>query len=246
MIADNERMVQNVLGAVAQLTNKRVHRAPTASQQRPQASATKMVATPAGPPMSAADMYLASQSPVGTQRRAADEIVGGLPEERADDAMSGHLPGALSWSNPYAGASVQPAVQQENSYLKDVDFGLGVPQVQARRRTPDDENPYLQGLNLKSDESPPVDISDSASTAMHQSQLLSSHNSLSSFDWGDAKPPPLRKPQARKTVKAPKDSLVGFLGPAKKTSEFSRPRSPPAAMVSKNAYIAKLGDSGAT
>lgn len=304
MIADNEKMVQSVLGAVAQLTGKRAHRAeevnrdsvdthpaqeapvnadpppaprPVAAQRAlpesmpramlpraelPAARAT--VQRAAKKSESPADEYLASfKEPVVIERKpqgAADTYLatsGHLPAESAqdsaeEDGIAGHLPGAVSWSNPYtfaASAHAGTAPQQENSYLRDNDLGateLGVPQVKLPlRKTPDDDNPYLQGLDLtgSSAQAAPASISASALTAMHQSQLLNSHRLLSSFEWdGDRPQVQPRKLQAPAAVKAPRDVLSGFLRPAKST----QPKSQPASMVRKNTYLAKLGDSTAT
>jgi len=294
-------MVQNVLGAVAQLTGKHAHQtevATTDSMETHQSQNAAVDTDPPPPPrpapvqqvqphimpratvthaerpaakpivpkptpkaQSAADEYLASfKEPVVIEHKpqgAADTYLASEghasaePSHDEEDGIAGHLPGAVSWSNPYtfaASAHGGAVPQQENTYLRDNDLGgseLGVPQVKLPlRKTPDDENPYLQGLDLMgpSAQTAPISISASSLTAMHQSQLLNSHRLLSSFEWdGDRSEMQSHKAQAHKTQKAPKDALSGFLRPAKST----QPKSQPASMVRKNTYLAKLGDATA-
>jgi hypothetical protein len=167
--------------------------------------------------------------------------------EPSDDDVAGHLPGDVSWNNPYTFTASANAdltrPRTENSYLKEVD--LGVPQLQLPAKRSDDANPYLQGLDLtgSSVQSAPTGISASALTAVHQDQLLSSHTILYEHDLEFAN----GRPQAslvKKTnvVKAKKkDVLSGFLAPAKS----EQPRSPSASLVNKNAYLAKLGETTA-
>jgi len=296
MIAENEKMVQNVLGAVAQLTGRHAHRGAIAARDSDDAEPAKLdmpqapvveetphqstpaalvhptaveevrprrlqvakvpaekpkpvVATPAvandeheAPKVqSPADLYLHS-----TEASSTEQKTHVVEQDTAADDIAGHLPGSVSWSNPYtftASAHAQGgSSKQDNSYLNTVD--LGAPQVALPvKKTPDDENPYLQGLDLSgsSPQTSQASISPSALSAMHQSQLLTSHRLLSSFDWGD-KPQQAHKPEmVHKQGKAPKDPLGGFLGSHKN----KQPKNPPA-MVSKNAYLAKLDASEST
>jgi len=317
MIADNEKMVSNVLGAVAQLTGAHVHRAtqdhqdgadsplsqdeilpdaapqqvsplrralgnagitvyeatePTVSRAEPVSEtlpmrrdvarqAPRKAATKASQAPDSDNAYLASkfgyqspaQEPVQTQHKIlspADEYLaseGTLPmesvhpREPSDDGIAGHLPGDVSWSNPYtftASANVDAAPpRQENSYLREVDLGVPL----ARHKTPDDENPYLQMMG-STPHSAPTDVSASSLTAMHQDQLLSSHTILYEHDveWMHDK----KKQQLlAKTVKAKpkKDVLAGFLAP----TQSEEPKSPPASLVNKNVYLARLGEATA-
>lgn len=167
------------------------------------------------------------------------------PKEPSDDGVAGHLPGSVSWSNPYtftASANVDTAPRQENSYLREVDLGIPPPRL---KRTSDDQNPYLQGLDLtgSSPHAAPIDVSASSLTAMHQNQLLSSHTILYEHDlewFHDSKKQQLLT-KTVKAVKPRKDALSGFLAPT--LSE--EPKSSPASLVNKNVYLAKLGESTA-
>lgn len=195
---------------------------------------------------SPADLYLASSEAVPAERAAEHraEVAEETQQAHASADFSAHLPGSVSWSNPFtltSSANVQSAgVTQENSYLKNID--LGVPQVHLLpKRTPDDSNPYLTGLDLMPSAQPAAtSISASALSAMHQDQLLSSHTLLSSaaLDWQDPPAVQRRPRQVGLAAKGTKDVLKGFLG-------GKAPKKQPA-MVIKNAYLAKLDDTAAT
>jgi len=135
----------------------------------------------------------------------------------------------VNWKNPYTFAAntnsqLKPP-QQENQFLKGID--LGVPTVTLPpRRSVDEENPYLQGLNLAGTTSPTLggaDIEPAALSAMHQSQLLTSHKLLSSFDWGDEQRQTMsrleRQPSASKKDRQP--SLNGWLSSVKKQTSLA-------------------------
>jgi hypothetical protein len=245
MIAENEKMVQSVLREVAKVTVAR-----STQQVKVQALAeaaplgtvaTKMTIAASPQVQSAADEYLATETPARPQPKSRGSPVQAQP---SDDSISAHLPESVSWSNPYTftassnAPQVGAAPMRENSYLKDID--LGVAQVRLPPKTPDDENPYLQGLDLTGapSQAAPASVSASALTAMHQNQLLSSHTLLSSFDgFDDTARQPIRH-QSPTKASAPKDHLRGFLGPARQAL-------PKKALVSQNAYLAKLGSSDA-
>jgi hypothetical protein len=157
MIAENEKLVQNVLGTVAQLTGRHVER------------------------------HVPS---------VADDTEETSLAARAEP---------VSWNNPFTFAAasgnskpVQPS--EENQFLKGID--LGIPKAQLPpRRSSEEDNPYLQGLNLGSAApSAGVDLKPSTLHAMHQSQLLTSHKLLESFSWGDEQAPQSPRPQRQARV----------------------------------------------
>jgi len=167
--------------------------------------------------------------------------------DAATDAMAGHLPETVSWSNPYtftaSASDAKTAPPEQNSYLKDIDFGVSKKTDRSFHRTPDDQNPYLQNLGMTPAQIASTAITPGSLSAMHQSQLVESHQLLSSFDWGNTGVQPKKRQALIKKSPAVKvkDPLSGFLRPV----ERKTPKKAPPAMVSKNAYLAKL-DSGSS
>lgn len=237
VIAENEKMVNNLLSTVAQLTGAHVsshHTEPTdmepALSEEPQQVLSQPVPSQPMPPPAASQW----QPPV--LRAAATETMAMAPNVQVqnDPQEVGTFPSSISWGNPYGSSSanarsVQP--RRENQFLKGIDFG--VPQVQAPpRRSSDDSNPYLTGLNFDgaSPKASEVKLDPSTLNAFHKSQLLSSHKLLSSHenDLGDETAPQRQRPQRRVRSSPKHISAVGTGSAA--TSDQNNP------------YLVGLGD----
>jgi hypothetical protein len=150
-----------------------------------------------------------------------------VPQNSPEFELTLETTSPVSWKNPYTFAAntnsqAKPA-PQENQFLKGID--LGVPPVSLPRKSPDEENPYLQGLNLAGTPSPPIgaDIKPAALSAMHESQLLSSHKLLSSFDWDDERHQTVPKPRRQQIAskKDPQPSLNNWLTSGKKQASLA-------------------------
>jgi len=121
----------------------------------------------------------------------------------ADEASFGVEPEPAHKAEPVA-----PPAPHENSYLKNVDFGLRTPEAPAQPAAPH-KNSYLEGLDLTGDMPKSVAIETSKKTSQIES---SSSNALASFSWDDAKPKEDAPKPLLPKANGKDNSLMSWLG----------------------------------
>jgi len=173
------------------------------------------------------------------------EVVSAAPVERATEAplAAEVTPASAPVSKPTA------TMKQENSYLKDIDFGLGS-QPSRSKKSPE-ENSYLKEFDLTGASSaPPAHKHPVGLSAVNKG--TESKNYLMSFNWDDDKPAPkaqsessnvaakeehLPKTSVSKPKAGKKDALLAWLDPAAANKVVVTTQAP----SEQNSYLKDLG-----
>lgn len=177
-----------------------------------------------------------------------NDVIGAAPAKAESDssqeapasASSQAVQAAQAPAEAAAPAEAKPvaSMNQENSYLKGIDFGLGAPQ-QPQPRESIEQNSYLKQVDLGGEptQTQPRAIGLSSMSRSQSSQ--SSQNLLSSFSWDDAAPTAKATTAAPAAAKKPVNALLNWLSP--KVQQRAAPTQPPAAVQQEqNSYLKNL------
>lgn len=188
---------------------------------------------------------LGAAAEVGAGSHPAQDSGSAVVAPETSSRSAAPLDGATSASS--ADSKPVASMNQENSYLKGIDFGLGAQPSRAQKSS--QENSYLKGTDLGGESAhrhkPSVGLNSVSRSA-------SSANYLASFSWGDEAPVakaaqqssalPAGTPgasEAKKKGGAPKDALLAWLSPnglSPKTVQRVSPTEAP----EQNSYLKDL------